>query len=283
MLQLSRGRAMEVIVASLEELGYKWAYRVTNTLAFGLPQRRERVFLLASLDEDPRDVLFADDAGEPEPPKHTWRNACGFYWTEGIRGLGWAVNAIPTLKGGSTVGIPSPPAIVMPTGAVVTPDIRDAERLQGFESDWTLPCASVGRNSHRWKLVGNAVTVDVAQWLGERLVLPDEAGREVSSRPLTQGTPWPRAAYNVGQGRFAADVSSWPVHIRGEALHRFLQFPRKPLSVKATEGFLSRAETSSLRFPDGFIEKLCVHLDGVRQREALLRAARERDASAPQL
>lgn len=26
---------------------------------------------------------------------------CGFYWTEGNTGLGWAVDAIPTLKGGS--------------------------------------------------------------------------------------------------------------------------------------------------------------------------------------
>ena len=30
---------------------------------------------------------------------------------EGLRGLGWAVDAVPTLKGGSTIGIPSPPAI----------------------------------------------------------------------------------------------------------------------------------------------------------------------------
>ena len=34
----------------------------------------------------------------------------GFYWTEGLRGLGWAHDAVPTLKGGSTIGIPSRPA-----------------------------------------------------------------------------------------------------------------------------------------------------------------------------
>jgi hypothetical protein len=41
------------------------------------------------------------------------------------------------MKGGSTVGIPSPPAIWIPhapTGAkFVTPGIEDAEALQGFE------------------------------------------------------------------------------------------------------------------------------------------------------
>ena len=98
MLRLARGRALDVIISELEDLGYRWAYRVVNTLAFGLPQRRERVFVLASRDEDPRDVLLADEVGEPE--RATEEDAtCGFYWTEGVRGLGWAVNSIPTLKG----------------------------------------------------------------------------------------------------------------------------------------------------------------------------------------
>lgn len=121
MLRLSKGRALEVIVSALESLGYRWAYRVVDTRAFGLPQRRERVFLLASLDDDPRTVLLADEAGEPTPV--AWkphRTSFGFYWTEGIRGLGAAVDAVPTLKGGSTIGIPSSPAILLPNGRVVT-------------------------------------------------------------------------------------------------------------------------------------------------------------------
>ena len=35
MLQLSKGRALNVIVSELEALGYKWAYRVVDALAFG--------------------------------------------------------------------------------------------------------------------------------------------------------------------------------------------------------------------------------------------------------
>src|SRR4051812_46947888 len=80
MLQLAGGQAMEVVVSALEALGYRWAYRVMNSKAFGLPQRRERVYLLASLKEDPRDVLLAADAGR-EPERGDWRGyACGFYW-----------------------------------------------------------------------------------------------------------------------------------------------------------------------------------------------------------
>lgn len=50
--------------------------------------------------------------------------------TEGRGGLGWAVDAIPALENGSTIGIPSQPAILMPDGRIVEPDLRDAERMQ---------------------------------------------------------------------------------------------------------------------------------------------------------
>ncbi len=265
MLQLSRGRALEVIVAALESLGYRWAYRVVDTRAFGLPQRRERVFLLAALDEDPRAVLFADEAGEPqEEPATNGSVACGFYWTEGIRGLGWAVDAVPTLKGGSTIGIPSPPAILLPSGAVVKPDVRDAERLQGFPADWTKPAEAVVKRGYRWHLVGNAVTVDVAEWVGQRLASPGAYDGEDDS-PLPKGRPWPRAAWSLGKGRFAADLSAWPVRRPRTPLTEFLRFPTEPLSPKATAGFLSRTRSSSLRFPPGFLEKVARHLERTRE------------------
>lgn len=262
MLQLSKGQAMEVIVASIEALGYKWAYRVVDSRAFGVPQRRERVYFLATRDGDPRDVLFADEAGAPSPIKVSWRRANGFYWTEGIRGLGWADDAVPTLKGGSTVGIPSPPAIVLPNSKVVTPHIRDAERMQGFSPGWTEPSETVMKRGHRWKLVGNAVTVDAAMWLGRRLARPNVTGRKVPARPMVAELgAWPRAAFNVGQGRFAADISAWPLHTERLPLHQWLEYPTAPLSLKATSGFLSRTRKSTLRFPEGFIPRLERHLE----------------------
>jgi DNA (cytosine-5)-methyltransferase 1 len=150
MLQLGRGEAMNVITSALEELGYKWAYRVVDSRAFGLPQRRRRVYLVATNSGDPRTILFADDAPEHSAPTANGHGAAfGFYWTEGLRGLGWAVDAVPTLKGGSTIGIPSPPAVLLTDGRIVTPDIGDAERLQVFQgagpnrrnSSPSAPCA----------------------------------------------------------------------------------------------------------------------------------------------
>jgi DNA (cytosine-5)-methyltransferase 1 len=265
MLQLARGDAMNVITERLEELGYRWAYRVVDSRAFGLPQRRRRVYLVASLVGDPRHVLFADEAGaQSEPTLNGHPVACGFYWTEGLKGLGWAVDAVPTLKGGSTIGIPSPPAIWLPDGRVVTPDIRDAERLQGFRPGWTSAAETVAKRGTRWKLVGNAVSVPAAAWIGRRLRKP---GRllEFETWPLQDNRRWPTAAWNVGQGRTGADISEWPLKRAARPLEEFLKHQPALLSARATGGFLGRARQAKLRFPKGFLAAVERHLERVTQ------------------
>ena len=72
MLQLDRGRAMRHLTSRARRLGFRWAYRVVDARSFGMPQRRQRVILLASRDEDPRPVLFADDIGEPTERRSAW-------------------------------------------------------------------------------------------------------------------------------------------------------------------------------------------------------------------
>lgn len=263
MLHLDRGRALATLVEAFEERGYRWAYRVVNSLAF-LPQRRERVLFVASRTEvDPASVLLVDEADPPVVSTSLDRQAHGFYWTEGVRGLGWAPDAIPTLKNGSTIGIPSPPAILLPGGRVVTPDIRDAERLQGFDEDWTAPAAEVVRASSRWSLVGNAVSVPVAAWLGGRLRRPGEydASRD---QELADSGRWPRAARFDGCRRTAVRIGALPTWEARPPLAEFLRYPGKPLSARATAGFLSRTERSTLRFAPGFQERLRAHLRSVQ-------------------
>jgi DNA (cytosine-5)-methyltransferase 1 len=262
MLQLARGDAMAAIVGELEDLGYRWAYRVVNTMAFGLPQRRERVYLVASRVGDPGAVLFADDTEFQLHVTSIGRLAHGFYWTEGIRGLGWAADAVPTLKNGSTVGIPAPPAILMPSGEIVTPDIRDAERLQGFPANWTEPAELVRRGSFRWSLVGNAVSVPVAEWLGRRLKKPGSWSRR-TTREIT-AKRWPRAATKVNGRVVEVLISPHPVAVPPRHLHTFLEYFGNLLSPRATAGFLARTQASRLRFPEGFLEAVCKHLECVR-------------------
>ena len=274
MLQLDRGRAMRHLTEALEELGYRWAYRVVDARAFGLPQRRLRVVLLASRTEDPRGVLYADDAAPALPGlDDSELHDCGFYWTEGIRGLGWAVDAVPTLKGGSTIGIASPPAVRRRAGhaeglGIVTPGLGDVERLQGFDAGWTDAAVTQGgqRPGHRWKLVGNAVPVPMAEWVGRRLSEPGEYDAS-ADRGLQPGDAWPNAAWGHGGVAYRADVSQWPLALPYRHLEEYLTEPRA-LSARATAGFLKRAESGRLRFVEGFLDDVRAHLDVMSGRDA---------------
>ncbi len=261
MLQLNGGNAMRAIVDEFERRGYRWAYRVVDSYSFGLPQRRERVFLVASRALDPSAVLLTDDAPLARSRSALGKLAHGFYWTEGLGGLGWAVDAVPTLKNGSTIGIPSPPAVLMPDGRLIKPSIRDVERLQGFDADWTEPAKFVGRETVRWGLVGSAVSVPVAAWIGRRLKAPGSY-RQDREYGFPEFGKAPRAARYDGKRRVAVDIGPDPLGIRPPPLVDFLSDHegQQLLSIKATRGFLERTRRAKLRFEPGFIEAVEHHL-----------------------
>lgn len=254
MLHLGGGEAMRHITEALEELGYRWAYRVMNSQNFGVPQRRERVYILASKRFNPAGVLFRDPVDAPQGiDRPTDVSApVGFYWTEGTYATGLAANALPPLKGGSTIGIPSAPAILFPSGLVGTPDLRDAERMQGFSENWTSPAEQVVKSSFRWKLVGNAVTVNVCQWIAEGLLYPSDIGPDVFHPHATN--KWPDAAFGEKGKVWRVNGAYGPFN--RTSLTSFLKYPPKPLSQRAVIGFIGRALKGNLKYPDGFIEAL---------------------------
>ena len=278
MLQLGGGKAIRAIVDEFERLGYRWAYRVVDTFSFGLPQRRERVFLVASRAVDPTNVLLADENPLERPKTAVGKLAHGFYWTEGLSGLGWAVDGVPTLKNGSTIGIASPPAVLLPDGSLIKPSVEDGERLQGFESGWTRPAESVAKRSIRWSLVGSAVSVPVAEWVGRRLVQPGlyDLARDREFSALGKA---PRAARFDGKQRHSVVIGTDPVGARPQALADFLLDKGEALSLRATLGFYSRTRRAKLRFDADFIaavERHIVKLGGIvpaEMRIAELRAA----------
>src|SRR5581483_9690504 len=45
MLHLQGGKALKYVLRRLEELGYRWAYRIVNSMWFGVPQRRRRLYI----------------------------------------------------------------------------------------------------------------------------------------------------------------------------------------------------------------------------------------------
>lgn len=270
MLGLHQGAAMRLLTGELERMGYDWAYRTVDSRFTGVPQRRPRVLVLASRRGRPADVLLGPDVGAPTD-EHFRDDAYGFYWTEGRRGLGWVRDGLPPLKGGSTIGILSHPAVWLPDAdagsRIVLSVLGDGERLQGFAAGWTRAAATERRREdHRWKLVGNAVTTNVAAWIGRRIAADLTDGTAPwaepdPARPIDRAKAWPGSGWGGRRGAWAADVSAWPRRQGYRHLKDLLDLDgATPLSHRATAGFLSRLQGSGHRHPDPFMADLREHV-----------------------
>ncbi len=256
MLQLDVGRAMRWLADQFEDLGYDWAYRVLDTRGFGLPQRRRRVYLVASRASDPRAVLFADERPVEKKEKPDLSKPLGFYWTEGRSGLGLTIDAVPPLKVGSGLGIPSAPAVLFEDGEVLMPSIEACEQLQGFDARWTsVSKKGTVKRGARWSMVGNAVSVPVAEWVAKRILKPGD-GHHFEEFPLTGDHRWPAAAWGVGRRRVGVVASDKPVSSPARSIREFRDSSWSRLSHRALGGFIRRAEEGRLRMPKGFLETL---------------------------
>jgi DNA (cytosine-5)-methyltransferase 1 len=99
-----------------------------------------------------------------------------YAWAENQRAEVRAMDTFGSLSG--TGGKPGQgyPAVHDQLGVRrLTP--RECERLQGFPDDWTLLDVDGKKvaDTHRYRFMGNAVTVNVAEWIGRRLVISDQS------------------------------------------------------------------------------------------------------------
>jgi DNA (cytosine-5)-methyltransferase 1 len=251
------GHAMQRLVNELEQLGYAWAYRVLDSMGFGLPQQRRRVYLVASIDVDPRAVLFADQTASSQVSRKPHLDKpLGFYWTEGRSGIGFTVDGIPPLKVGSSLGIPSAPAVLFPDGEVLMPSVDACERLQGFPSGWTMNDKEQTQTKNpRWRMVGNAVSVPVAERVASLIKAPG-AVVDFERFPFQEHRRWPDAAWNVGDGRVGVIATDKPVPAEMPSIAEFRDCSWTRLSDRALDGFIKRAVEGKLWLPDGFLETL---------------------------
>ena len=252
-LHLHSGKAIKYVTNQLQALGYYWAYRILDTREFGLPQRRRRIFIVAALDENPLSILFDGIGHSTTYVKPT---KVGFYWTEGNRGLGWTPEAIPPLKGGSGLSIPSPPAIWdRKLHTFSCPGITDAERLQGFSQNWTAPVSDAGLpNRARWRLIGNAVSVPIARWIGTRIKAFEAGKFDASELAETRHTRRPNIAWG-GPGRPARQTyleCEGPAKSKQAPISEFSFKTATPLSLRAASGFLERLVQSPLQTERAF-------------------------------
>ena len=149
--------------------------------------------------------------------------------------------------GGSTIGIPSQPAIWVPGAPdhrlFVMPTIEDAEAMQGFERGWTDVEIAGRKHGHRWKLVGNAVTTRVAEWVAGRISEPGDPVVELDGPGV--GARWPTAAWGEAGKAHRVSISEFPLLAPYEHLSAVVDLNEAtPLSARAINGFRNRDRKS---------------------------------------
>jgi DNA (cytosine-5)-methyltransferase 1 len=159
LLSSNKGRDMEVILRGLVECRYGVAYRILDSQYFGVAQRRKRVFIVGSLGNGRcAEVLFEreklqKDIRKVESPE------------EEIAGtLGNRIGRSHTELDGHGIYVVEASMWDYSKVRRLTP--TECERLQGFPDGWTADQS----DSARYKQMGNAVTVNVAEWIGKRIV-----------------------------------------------------------------------------------------------------------------
>lgn len=164
-LSSNSGRDFARVLASFRDIGTcDIGWRVLDAQYFGVPQRRRRLFLIASFrTQCASEILFEKEQGHFDPDRanapineiSSFKRRGGFGWSEG-RGI------VGTLETTSD-RIP----IVFDNGLPRRLTPVECERCQGFPDNFTY----LGKtNEQRYKQIGNSVAPPVAKWLGERIV-----------------------------------------------------------------------------------------------------------------
>ena len=158
LLSHNSGQTFRTIVSALTELGYDLQWNVLNSKNFGVPQNRERIYIVGHFRGHPRPEVFSFGESNRETtggfseikqlnnPIHSGNRV---YGTDGIS---------PTVTTGKKVWIPEGTVLRRLTEV-------ECERLQGFEDNWT----EVIPSTQRYKCLGNAVTVNVVYEVAKNL------------------------------------------------------------------------------------------------------------------
>jgi DNA (cytosine-5)-methyltransferase 1 len=173
LLNSNKGEDFRTVISTLGKLGYSVSWRVLDAKYFGTPQRRRRVYIVGSLgNESAFEVLF-----EPEPNQIVHRSSLGAKDTsaqdvpKGHDGsslfaiqhaaIGRKHSAGPGAKGfrndGETYTLDSRGSADAVCSTINAFGVREASGFSG-ELD-----------SKRYRAIGNAVCVNVIEWIAGRI------------------------------------------------------------------------------------------------------------------
>lgn len=174
MLNHDNGKTFAVIISALHELGYDCQWELLDSQNFGVPQHRERIFLVANLREKPRPKVFPIGRSKREHEKENRKAKFRHekpkvtQWRRGhfrdYRGKG-----IPTLTANMGTGGHNVPFIKGEGIRKLTP--IECERLQGLPDGWTkyYKNGDMVSDSERYERCGRTVSIPVIEAIGRRL------------------------------------------------------------------------------------------------------------------
>ena len=158
LLSHDKGNTFFTIVQTLDELGYDIQWQVLNSKNHGVPQNRERVFIIGHLRGTSRPEVFPFGGGNPKNLNQLIGGSQGnrLYGTDGV-----SVTLASQAGGqGAKTGLYEVDSKIRR----LTP--TECERLQGFLDGWTEGVS----DTQRYKTLGNAVTVNVIRDIMEKLL-----------------------------------------------------------------------------------------------------------------
>lgn len=199
LLSSHEGRDFGIVIQTLAELGYGVAWRVLNSRYFGVPQSRQRVFIVATY-RDPGlagEILFEPQCseGSDSPSRPNGQKLISPFKTSYgdpvkgpiVQGIAYCLYACSARHTGTDW---SRTYVSYPAGRVRRLTPLESERIQGFPDNWTLPLDndddSERIESKRYHAAGNAVTVNVVEWLGNRVRSAIESKQASILKPITK-------------------------------------------------------------------------------------------------
>lgn len=151
------GATFRIIIQTIDELGYDCQWQVLNSKNFGVPQNRERVYIVGHLRGTPRPEVFpitGDGGADTRLSGHISNTLTTRY--EGAQAVGTYIGE--SKLDAQEVKIRR-----------LTP--IECERLQGFPDNWTAEGTDGPiSDTQRYKMCGNAVTTNVVQAVFEKLL-----------------------------------------------------------------------------------------------------------------
>lgn len=167
LLSIERGHAFLRVLVEMEERGYSCEWKVYNAKEYGVPQNRERLFLVGYLGNKGRKgVLPTARKSESSIKQYGNFLKTSSYGGNPIRGRVYSPEGVsPTLN--TCNGGQREPKIFFKEEMYIrrlTP--KECWRLQGFTDEQFEKAAEVNSKAQLYKQAGNAVTVPVVKEIG---------------------------------------------------------------------------------------------------------------------